>query len=81
MPAFFGQIDAMYTDLGGDVWAHPVGGAPGLPAGDYLHFAGLPGTQGAATFAAAVTHAKATGSNVWVFYVVPGGAVSNMYVF
>lgn len=81
MPIFFGKIDALYTDLGGDFWAHPVGGAPGLPPGDFLHFGGLPGSQGATTFAAAVTHAKATGSNVWVSYAVPGGDVSTMYVF
>jgi hypothetical protein len=80
MPQFFGQIDAVYSDFGGDFWAHPVGGAPGLPAGDFLHFGGLAGTQGAATFSAAVTHAKATGSNVWLFYTMSDRAVSSMYV-
>jgi hypothetical protein len=81
MPAFFGQIDAIYTDLGGDVWAHPTGGAQGLPPDQFLHFAGLPGTQGSSTFATAAAHAKATNSNAWIFYSVPDAAVTSMYVF
>jgi len=78
---YFGQIDAVYTD-GGSVWAHPSGGAPGLPPDHFLRF-GPPGPQGAATFSAVVTHAKATGSNVWLYYAVSGtyGEVSSMYVF
>ncbi len=81
MPQFFGLIDALYTDTGGSVWAHPAGGAPGLPPDAFLDFSGTPGTQGASTFAAAVTHAKATNSNTWIFYSAPDGRVSNMYVF
>jgi hypothetical protein len=78
MPQFFGQIDAVYTSGGANFWAHPAGGAPGLPPDRYLNF---PGGGASATVA---THAKATGSNVWLIYTVDAlgdGTVSDMYVF